>query len=49
MVDNEEIDLIAEAVARKLSKQIYNMFYSWSMFIDSEDGTTPSYEEAISD
>lgn len=49
MIDNEEIQLIADEVERRLLKKIYNMFYAWSMFIGEDDATTPSFEEAIKD
>ena len=49
MIDNEEVQLIADEIERRLLKKIYNMFYSWSMFMESEDGVTPSFEEAIKD
>lgn len=56
MVDNEEIDLIADAVVRKLSKQIYNIMHSFSWYTvellqmgENDFISSPTYEEAIRD
>lgn len=56
MVDNEEIELIANAVAKQLSKEVYNMLCSFSWFlveaIDADEfgsASIPTYADAIRD